>query len=92
MQEELAARVVVDAAMKVHSALGPGLLESAYQTCLEYELFRRDVRIRKQVALPVCYADVVLDVGIYEMASSDWLMGSKIFASARCTLTVDYAI
>jgi GxxExxY protein len=63
MQEELAARVVVDAAMKVHSALGPGLLESAYQTCLEYELFRRDVRIRKQVALPVCYADVVLDVG-----------------------------
>jgi GxxExxY protein len=49
--------------MKVHSALGPGLLESAYQTCLEYELFRRDVRIRKQVALPVCYADVVLDVG-----------------------------
>ncbi|MEN3353231.1 MAG: hypothetical protein V7640_1389 [Betaproteobacteria bacterium] len=63
MEEELAARVVVDAAMKVHSALGPGLLESAYQTCLEYELFRRDVRIRKQVALPVCYADVVLDVG-----------------------------
>ena len=38
MQEEDAAREVVDAAIKVHSALGPGLLESAYQTCLEYEL------------------------------------------------------
>jgi GxxExxY protein len=63
MQEELAARAVVDAAMKVHSALGPGLLESAYQACLEYELFRRNVRVRKQVALPVCYADVILDVG-----------------------------
>jgi GxxExxY protein len=63
MQEELAARDVVDAAIKVHSALGPGLLESAYQTCLEYELFRRNLRVRKQVALPVHYADVVLDAG-----------------------------
>jgi GxxExxY protein len=63
MQEEDAAREVVDAAIKVHSALGPGLLESAYQTCLEYELLRRKLRIRKQVALPVHYADVVLDVG-----------------------------
>ncbi|MGZ5090546.1 MAG: GxxExxY protein [Burkholderiales bacterium] len=63
MDEELAAGVVVDAAIKVHSALGPGLLESAYQTCLEYELLRRNLRIRKQVALPVHYADVVLDVG-----------------------------
>jgi GxxExxY protein len=63
MHDELAVREVVDAAMKVHSALGPGLLESAYQACLEFELMRRDVRIRTQVALPIHYADVVLDVG-----------------------------
>jgi GxxExxY protein len=63
MQEEVAAREVVDAAIKVHSALGPGLLESAYQTCLEYELLQRNLRVRRQVALPVHYADVVLDVG-----------------------------
>jgi GxxExxY protein len=63
MQDELAVREVVDAALKVHSALGPGLLESAYQACLEFELIQRDVRIRSQVALPIHYGGIVLDVG-----------------------------
>ena len=44
---------VVDAAMKVHSTLGPGLLESAYEACLAYELRKRGLRVETQRLLPV---------------------------------------
>jgi GxxExxY protein len=54
---------IVDAAMKVHSALGPGLLESTYEACLMYELIKRDLPTRAQVPLPVRYEDVVIEVG-----------------------------
>ena len=46
MEENEISGHVVDAAMKVHSALGPGLLESAYQACLKYELSKRDFALR----------------------------------------------
>ncbi len=49
--------------MKVHSALGPGLLESAYEACLIHELTKRGLRVSSQVALPVAYDGVRLDVG-----------------------------
>ena len=54
---------IVDAAMKVHSALGPGLLESAYEACLLYELHKRGLKAERQVALPVTYEQVRIDVG-----------------------------
>ena len=54
---------VVDAAMKVHTALGPGLLESAYEACLLHELRKRGRKILSQVALPVVYDGVKIDVG-----------------------------
>ncbi|MGH7202113.1 MAG: GxxExxY protein [Planctomycetaceae bacterium] len=54
---------IVDAAMKVHSALGPGLLESAYEACLAYELRSRGLHVATQVELPVVYEGVRLDVG-----------------------------
>ena len=54
---------VVDAAMKVHTALGPGLLESAYEACLMYELSKRGFSVRRQVEMPVRYEEVLLDVG-----------------------------
>ncbi len=53
----------VDAAMKVHTALGPGLLESAYEGCLAYELRKRGLRVATQVELPVVYENVIIDVG-----------------------------
>jgi GxxExxY protein len=52
---------VVDAAIRVHSALGPGLLESAYTTCLAYELRERGLLVRTQVALPVVYKTIRMD-------------------------------
>jgi GxxExxY protein len=54
---------VVDAAMKVHTALGPGLLESAYEGCLLYELRKRGLRVVNQVGPPVVYDDVQIEVG-----------------------------
>ena len=53
---------VVDAAMKVHSVLGPGLLESAYQVCLAHELRKRGLAVRREVLVPVQYDGLVLDV------------------------------
>jgi GxxExxY protein len=54
---------VISAAMRVHSVMGPGLLESAYEACLRYELEKREPRVRTQVLLPVRYDDLVLDAG-----------------------------
>jgi GxxExxY protein len=53
----------VDAAMKVHSALGPGLLESAYEACHAYELRKRGYRVVTQQTLPVRYEDVCIELG-----------------------------
>ena len=49
--------------MKVHTALGPGLLESAYEKCLLFELHRRDIRAEAQVELPIHYDGIVIDAG-----------------------------
>ena len=49
--------------MQVHKALGPGLLESAYEHCLAHELERRGVQVQRQLALPVVYEGEKLDAG-----------------------------
>jgi len=54
---------IIDAAMAVHSALGPGLLESVYETCLCYELNKRGLNAQTQVPLPVHYDKLELDIG-----------------------------
>ena len=54
---------IVDSAIKVHSALGPGLLESAYEACLKHELAKRALRCVSQVAMPVLYDGVEIEVG-----------------------------
>ena len=60
---ESLASVVIDAGLKVHQALGPGLLESAYEHCLLHELSLRGVAARRQVPLPINYRGTALDVG-----------------------------
>lgn len=61
---EALARVIVDAAYKVHTTLGPGLLESVYETCLAYELTKRGLNVQRQVIVPVIYDGVQLDTGL----------------------------
>ena len=55
--------LIVDAAMKVHSALGPGLLESAYEACLKHELAKRGMKVQSQIGLPVEYDGVKIELG-----------------------------
>jgi GxxExxY protein len=54
---------IIDASIKVHRALGPGLLESAYQTCLKYELQQRGLRVETEVTQPVRYGKINIDAG-----------------------------
>ncbi len=61
---EQVATEVVDAAMAVHVALGPGLLESVYEACLCHELAQRKVPSESQVSLPVTYRGLRLDAGL----------------------------
>lgn len=55
--------MIVDAAFKVHSTLGPGLLESVYEIVLEKELLKRRLRVRRQVPVPIQYDDLTFDEG-----------------------------
>jgi GxxExxY protein len=54
---------ILGAAMSVHSALGPGLLESVYEACLAYELAKRGHSVARQVEIPVVYQDVKVECG-----------------------------
>ena len=62
LQESLTSGII-GAAIEVHRELGPGLLESAYESCLCYELSRREIQFEKQVELPVQFKEVRLDCG-----------------------------
>lgn len=63
MKNEIVFKVVLDCSFKVHSSLGPGLLESAYLECLYYELLHAGLSVEKQKAMPLIYKEVKLDAG-----------------------------
>ncbi|MGH8679525.1 MAG: GxxExxY protein [Burkholderiales bacterium] len=62
-EEEKIGSQVLAAAMRVHSALGPGLLESAYEHCLAYELQTAGLNVERQIVLPITYAERRIDAG-----------------------------
>lgn len=63
MHENDIAKIVVDAAYKIHTRLGPGLLESAYQVILAYELRTRGLRVETEVPMPVTCEGISLEIG-----------------------------
>ena len=63
MEDNDITNLIIGSAIEVHKTLGPGLLESAYQECLSYELKNKNLQVKKEVALPVVYKDVKLDHG-----------------------------
>jgi GxxExxY protein len=63
MDTKKTTEIVIEAAIEVHRALGPGLLESTYEVCLAYELTERGLKVERQKVLPVEYRGVRLDAG-----------------------------
>jgi GxxExxY protein len=63
MSENDISRIVFESALKVHQILGPGLLESAYEECLFYELKKYELKVEKQKLLPLVYEEMKLDAG-----------------------------
>ena len=79
MHEEEIGKLVIDSAMKVHSALGPGLLESSYRACLAHELELRGLDVRQEKPLPVLYEGAEISVG-YRI---DLLLNQKVIVELK---------
>ena len=71
--------IIIGAAIEVHRILGPGLLESAYEACLAFELLQRGLKIERQVELPLCYKGMHLDCG-YRL---DLLVNEVVIVEAK---------
>ena len=79
MDENRISRIVFDCALKVHKRLGPGLLESAYEECLYYELNKFDLSLSKQKPISLNYEDIRMDVG-YRV---DILIDNKVIVEIK---------
>ncbi len=80
-EEERIATIIVDAAVTVHKALGPGLLENVYEVCLHHELGKRGLRCQRQVALPIVYDDITFE----EALRLDLLVEDSIICELKAT-------
>jgi GxxExxY protein len=76
--------VIIAAAMKVHSVAGPGLLESAYETCLAYELEKRYLPVRRQASIPIRYEGLTIDNG-YRV---DIVVGDRVVVELKAVETI----
>ncbi len=63
MKDNEITSLIIGKAIEVHRQLGPGLLESAYQECLYYELFNEGLKVKKEKPLPIIYKEIKLDHG-----------------------------
>lgn len=63
MTENEISKVILDCAFKVHTALGPGLLEKVYQECLAYELVKEGLKVEVEKPMPLVYEDIKFDCG-----------------------------
>jgi GxxExxY protein len=79
MTENAIASAIVDAAFKIHTTLGPGLLESVYEATLDYELKKRGLYVVQQVPLPVYYDGIKLQVGF----RIDLLVNEKVIIEIK---------
>ena len=80
LHDESLTKEIIGAAIEVHRDLGPGLLESAYEECICYELSARGISFRRQVALPVSFKAVRLDCG-YRL---DLLVEESVIVELKC--------
>jgi GxxExxY protein len=78
-------KTIIGAAISVHKELGPGLLESAYEACLAFELVEKNMKIERQKSLPVTYRGLQLDCG-YRI---DLLVGDKVIVETKAVERLD---
>jgi GxxExxY protein len=76
---EKLAKEAVNAAFRVHNALGPGLLESVYEACLAYEIRKQGSEVKNQVVFPVVYEQIRLDAGL----RIDLLVNDKLIIEVK---------
>lgn len=79
MDENQLSNLIIGCAIEVHKVLGPGLLESAYENCLAYELREKGLNVLTQVPMPIVYKEVKLDHG-YRM---DLLVGGRVVVEVK---------
>ncbi len=79
MSENEISKIILDSAFKIHTALGPGLLESAYRECLAYEITKKGLIVEKEKAIPLIYEEVKMDCG-YRI---DLLVNSKVVVELK---------
>lgn len=79
MEENEIATQIVDAAFKIHTTLGPGLLESVYETVMAYELGKRGLHVVRQQAIPVIYEDVHMEAGF----RADLIVEGKVIVEIK---------
>jgi len=79
MTENEIAKEIVDSAYKIHTSLGPGLLESVYETVLAYELNKRGLQVERQKPLPVVYEEVRLEEGF----RADLVVSDKVIVELK---------
>jgi GxxExxY protein len=84
MTENEIAREIVDAALKIHKALGPGLLETVYEIVLAYELKKRHLRVERQRAIPIAYEELQFDEGF----RADLMVEDKVIVELKSVETV----
>ena len=79
MTENEFAKEIVNAAYKIHTTLGPGLLESVYETTLAHEMEQRGIKAIRQQALPVVYETIRMDIGF----RADLIVGGKVIVEIK---------
>ena len=79
MTENEITEIIIGCAIRVHKAIGPGLLESAYEECMDYELRRTLLNIERQKPLPLIYEDVKLNCG-YRL---DFMVNKKVILGIK---------
>ncbi len=84
MTENEVGHTIIGAAMKVHSVVGPGLLESAYEACLVYELEKQRLLVRRQALIPIRYEGLTIDNG-YRI---DLLIGDLVVVELKAVETI----
>jgi GxxExxY protein len=77
--EEQLGKAIVNAAYKVHKAMGPGLLEKIYERCMEHELTKSGYEVARQITIPICYDGVVFD----DILKLDILLDNKVIIELK---------